>query len=144
MEQEIQKPKVGVGVMIFKDRKVLLGKRRSNSSHGAGEYSFPGGNLEYMEDIEDCIKREVLEETGIKIKNIKFQSIANVKAYTPRHVVLIALTAEWEAGEVQSFKDERIGEWAWYGLDNLPKPLFKFSELMIKSYKTGQNYFDKE
>lgn len=45
MEQ--QKPKVGIGVMILKDEKVLLGKRKG--SHGEGEYSFPGGHLEYME-----------------------------------------------------------------------------------------------
>lgn len=36
--------KVGVAVMILKDGKVLLSKRRG--SHGEGEYSFPGGHLE--------------------------------------------------------------------------------------------------
>ncbi|HOF50487.1 MAG TPA: hypothetical protein PLH22_02295 [Candidatus Colwellbacteria bacterium] len=35
------KPRVGIGVMIFKNGKVLLGKRKG--SHGEGEYAFPGG-----------------------------------------------------------------------------------------------------
>jgi 8-oxo-dGTP diphosphatase len=38
---EQKKPKAGVGIMILKDDRVLLGKRRG--SHGEGEYEFPGG-----------------------------------------------------------------------------------------------------
>jgi len=60
MVEEI--PRIGIGVMIFKERKVLFGKRKS--SHGEGEYAFPGGHLDYMERIEDCAKRETFEETG--------------------------------------------------------------------------------
>lgn len=61
---------VGVGVMIFdKDGMILLGKRKG--SHGAGEYSFPGGHLEYGESFEECAKREVMEECGIEIKNLE-------------------------------------------------------------------------
>ena len=60
-----QKPKVGLGVCIVKDNKVLLGKRKG--SHGAGTWSFPGGHLEFQETWEKCAKREVLEETGLKI-----------------------------------------------------------------------------
>jgi len=45
MEENI--PKVGVGVMIFKDGKILLGKRKG--SHGAGEYSC----LLYTSDAAD-------------------------------------------------------------------------------------------
>ena len=66
MKEEI--PRVGIGVMIFKDNKVLFGKRKG--SHGEGEYAFPGGHLDYMETIEDCAKRETFEETGIEIENI--------------------------------------------------------------------------
>jgi 8-oxo-dGTP diphosphatase len=69
MQQE-QRPKVGVGVMIFKDGKVLLGKRKS--SHGDGEYAWPGGHMEYMESFEECAKRETMEETGMQIRNVRF------------------------------------------------------------------------
>lgn len=38
-------PRIGVGVLIFRDGKLLLGKRRG--SHGAGDWSAPGGHLEF-------------------------------------------------------------------------------------------------
>ena len=53
-------PKVGVGVAVVKDGKVLLGKRKN--AHGEGTWSFPGGHLEYKESWEDCAIRETLEE----------------------------------------------------------------------------------
>ena len=37
------RPVVGIGVMILKDRNVLLGQRKG--SHGAGDYAFPGGHI---------------------------------------------------------------------------------------------------
>ena len=70
-ENAHQRPNVGVGVMILKDEKVLLGKRKG--SHGAGEYAFPGGHLEYLESFSTCAQREVMEECGIEIDQIRFQ-----------------------------------------------------------------------
>jgi len=86
---EDNRPKVGVGILVLKDKKVLLGKRKG--SHGEGEYAFPGGHLEYMESFEDCAKREVTEECGIEISNIQFQFLANVTKYAPKHYAHIGL-----------------------------------------------------
>ena len=58
-------PRVGVGLLIFKDGKVLMGKRKG--AHGSGEHSGPGGHLEHLESIEECARRETREETGIEI-----------------------------------------------------------------------------
>jgi len=144
MSDEIQKPEVCVGVMIFKNGKVLIGRRKSTSSHGKGEYSFPGGGLDYMESFEEGAKRETLEESGIKIKNIRFQCLINIDIYKPKHIILITLTADWVKGEPQTFPDERIGDWNWCDLNNLPEPLFYPTKLLIDSYKSGKNYYDKE
>jgi len=133
--------KVGVGVMIFKDGKVLMGKRKG--SHGSGEYAFTGGHLEYMESFSDCAIRETFEEAGIKIKNIKFLCIANENTYPPRHGVKIGLTAEWESGEPKIMEPEKRENWDWYDLNNLPEPIFKPANIMVESYKTGENYYDK-
>jgi hypothetical protein len=50
MENQQSQPRVGIGVMILKDGKVLLGTRKG--SHGAGELAFPGGHLDYMESFD--------------------------------------------------------------------------------------------
>ena len=137
---EEPKTKVGIGVMIFKDGKILLGKRKG--SHGSGEYAFTGGHLEYMESFEDCAKRETLEEAGIKIKNVRFGCVANVTSYSPKHYVLVGLVADWESGEPRVLEPEKRESWDWYDLDNLPSPLFDFCLFELEAYKTGNRYFD--
>jgi 8-oxo-dGTP diphosphatase len=141
-KKEEERTKVGVGVMIFKDGKVLLGKRKG--SHGAGEYSFPGGHLEYLEGFEECARRETLEESGIEIKNVKFLWLKNTAFYTPKHYVHIGLIADWESGEPKNLEPEKCEGWDWYDLNNLPKPLFRLSETTFEAYKLGKNYYDKE
>ncbi len=142
MENKDLRPKVGVGVLVFKDGKILVGKRYA--SHGAGEYAFPGGHLEYMESFEECVKREVMEETGITVKNVRFLNVANLDFYKPKHYVNVEFTADWESGDPQVMEPEKIGEWNWYAIDAMPEPAFIFSLQGIESLKTGRNYFDIE
>jgi 8-oxo-dGTP diphosphatase len=137
---EEQKPKVGLGVMIFKDKKVLLGKRKG--SHGAGEYAWPGGHLEFGESFEACAKREVEEETGMEITNVCFLRLMNLKRYTGKHYVDIGLIADWKSGEPKLMEPDKCEGWGWYDIDNLPKPLFEPVTSYIEAYKTGKNYFD--
>jgi 8-oxo-dGTP diphosphatase len=132
--------RVGIGVMVFKGEKVLMGKRKG--SHGAGEYAWPGGHLEYMESFIDCAKREVLEETGMEIQNVRFLRLANIKIYAPKHCVDIALIADWKSGEPKVMEPEKCEGWGWYDLDNLPKPLFATIHTAIEAYKTGRIFWD--
>ena len=141
MQQETS-PRVGVGIMILKEGKVLLGKRKG--SHGAGEYSFPGGHLEYMESFKDCALRELGEECGIEVENIRFQYLSNVKHYAPKHYVHIGLIADWRSGEPKVLEPEKLESWDWYDLSNLPKPMFYQAVAAIESYKTGEVYKDAE
>jgi 8-oxo-dGTP diphosphatase len=135
-----QKPRVGIGVMIFKNGKILLGKRIA--SHGSGEYAFPGGHLEYMESFEECAKRETREECGIEIQNVRFLLLANMKAYAPKHYVHIQLVADYKSGELQNLEPDKNESWKWYNLDKLPNPEFWTTPLSINAYKTGKKYFD--
>lgn len=133
-------PKVGVGVMIFKEGRVLLGKRWG--SHGEGEFAFPGGHLEYLEGFADCVRREMEEECGIKVGNIRFQFLANVAKYAPKHYVHVGLVADWESGKAEVLEPEKSESWGWYELENLPGPMFEMCRLAFESYRTGRNYFD--
>lgn len=140
-EGKEKRPNAVMGVMIFKDEKILIGKRKNTASHGQGEYSFPGGHIEFGESFVDAIKRETLEESGVEIKNIKFLCIANISMYNK---VLVGVTADWDKEEPVTLKEENIGDWQWYDINNLPSPLFYPTGVLIDSYKTGKNYYDKE
>ncbi len=132
--------KNGIGIMIFKQGKVLLGKRKG--SHGAGEYAFPGGHLEYLESFQACAIRETKEETGIDINNIKFQYVANVDVYKPKHYVHIGLLAEWAGGEPAILEPDKIESWNWYDLHKLPAPLFMMTALSFDALNTKKQYYD--
>lgn len=134
-----ERPAVGVGVLILKDGKVLLGQRKS--SHGAGEYATPGGHLEYMESIFDCASREVLEETGLKIKNMRFSFISNEKGYAPKHYIHIGVIADWWSGEPQTLEPEKCAGWAWYDVNALPQPLFQMVQRQIWAYNNDNLIF---
>jgi ADP-ribose pyrophosphatase YjhB (NUDIX family) len=65
-KDRVLRPQVGVGVIVLREGKVLLGRRRG--SHGAGTWALPGGHLEFGESVEDCALRETEEETGLAVK----------------------------------------------------------------------------
>lgn len=134
------RPKVGIGVMILKDGRVLLGKRKN--AHGAGEYSFPGGHLEYMESFETCARRETMEEAGIEIDNVRFLFLGNLKTYAPKHYAHIQLVADWKSGEPQLLEPEKCEGWGWYPLDALPSPCFDMIPQSTESHQSGRNYYD--
>jgi 8-oxo-dGTP diphosphatase len=60
--------RVGVGVAVFVEGHGYLFLKRQGS-HGAGEWCFPGGHLEFGESIIECAVRETLEETGLILQN---------------------------------------------------------------------------
>ena len=120
---EEQRPKVGVGVIIKKDGKVLLGKRKG--AHGEGSWSFPGGHLEFGETLETCARREVLEEAGIEIENIKSATFTNdIFPKEQKHYITAYVTADYSAGEVKVMEPDKCEEWKWVNWNALPKPLF--------------------
>ena len=94
-ENNQQRPIVGIGVMLFKDGKVLLGKTKG--SHGSGLYAWPGGKLDLMESIFDCAKREVKEETGLEITDLKFLRVMNLKTPDNYHFLDIAVSPNGKA-----------------------------------------------
>jgi len=138
--EKFDRPRVGIAIVLMKGGKVLLGKRKG--SHGVGDYTSPGGHLEYMESIENCVKREAREETGMEVENIKFLRIYNMKDYAPKHYIDIAVTCQWKSGEPKVMEPEKCESWAWYSLDEMPSPLFKSWPTIIEALKTGRNYFD--
>ncbi len=138
----MNRPQVGVGLLIVKGNKVLLGKRKG--SHGEGEHAGPGGHLELGETIEECVFRELAEEAGpnIKIKNLRFLCFINLRRYAPKHYAHIHMVANWKSGEPKVMELDRNEYWNWHDIQKLPKPLFGTTPEAIEAYKTGKTFFE--
>jgi len=119
----MDRPKVGIAVILRRDGKVLFGKRRN--AHGKGSWGFPGGHLEGSENFEDCAAREVREETGMTIKNSHFGAITNdIFTDEEKHYTTIYMVADALEGKPKLLEPEKCERWEWYAWDQLPSPLF--------------------
>ena len=126
-----KRPQVGVGVIVIKNKQILLGERKG--SHGAGAWQFPGGHLEYQESIEECAVREVYEEAGIQIKNLRYGPFTNdLFAQEDKHYVTLYIIADYARGELEIKEPEKCQQWRWYDWQHLPEPLFIPIENLLK------------
>jgi len=130
-------PKVGVGSLIFRDDKILLGKRLSKL--GEKTWGVVGGHLKFGETPEQAVVREVKEETGLEVISTKLICVSNIVSYD-KHYLDLEFKVEVAEGEPQLMEPDKFETWDWFDLNNLPKPLFKAAELAIESYKTGKIY----
>lgn len=121
--QKNNRPLVGIGVIIEKQDEILLGKR--TGSHGENTWSFPGGHLEFGESFFDCAKREVFEETGLIVQDMKKGIYTNdIFEEENLHYITIYVHAKYMEGQPQRKEPHKCLEWKWFKKDNLPKNLF--------------------
>jgi 8-oxo-dGTP diphosphatase len=124
--------RVGVACFIFKDGKFLMGQRKG--SHGDGSWSIPGGHLEFGEQFEETAAREAFEETGLKVKNVRFGALTNDFFRTEeKHYISIWMISDYDGGEEQILEPETYINQKWFGFDNLPSPLFLPWQQLLKS-----------
>lgn len=131
--------KAGIGVILVKDRKVLIGKRRG--SHGEGLWAFPGGHIDPDDPtIQAAAEREVLEETGIVCKVFKIDdhrddvfttydilSEDGRKRYLTSYLIAYYVSggtflpheSDFEPQRLQPLEPEKCEEWRFVGLGDL-------------------------
>jgi len=115
-------PRIGVGVVVMREGKVLLGKRKG--SYGADTWSFAGGHLEYGETIEACAARELAEETGLKALSIKQGPWTDDIIEKGAHYVTLFVFVDHSEGEPQLLEPHKCHGWEWFNWNALPCPLF--------------------
>ena len=132
-------PGVGICMVIFKDNKVLLGKRHDDpvkadsELQGEGTWTIPGGKLDFKEDIIEAVKRETKEECDIDVHDMELVSLTNDMTDN-RHFVTIGFAAKEFSGEPKAMEPDEITEWRWFDADKLPSPMFFPAEKAIKNF----------
>ncbi len=127
----VKAPLEGVGVHIIDSQgRVLMAKRKG--SHGAGQWAIPGGHIEAGEAIFDAAVREIREEIGIELEDLKFVGVTfdhfpkSGKSYFDYH-----LTARIKSGTPKIMEPDKVdSDWTWFDPKNLPSPLFTSLETL--------------
>lgn len=145
MKTEKKKVRVGFGVMLLKDRKILLGKRHEDPKkadsdlHYEGTWTMPGGSLEFGESFEQGAKREVKEETGMTLKDAKVICVNNDKNEYA-HFVTIGILSKNFSGTPKVMEPDEITEWKWFASHELPKKIYPPSKKVLENYKAKKFY----
>jgi 8-oxo-dGTP diphosphatase len=108
---------LGAFIIVIKDNKVLLGKRKN--SFRSGSYGCPGGTLELTESIEDCAKRELEEECGIKAISLKYMGVVRELQDGYNFIHFGFACTEW-TGEIKVTEPDKCEGWNFYDKGELP------------------------
>lgn len=122
-------PRISPAMMalVWRDGELLLAR----APHFApGMYSALAGFVEPGESLEECVAREVEEEVGVRVRNLRY---FGSQSWPFPHSLMLAFTAEWDGGEIVP-QPEEIEHAAWYPIDALPKipPRFSIAGHLIR------------
>ena len=117
-------------VLIHNDDKILLA--RHGQTRRSNWYSTIAGFIECGESVEQCVHREIKEEVGIKVKNLRYQ---NSQTWPFPNQLMLGFFAEYESGEIE-VDGEEIVDAKWWHIDALPShpPALSISGWLIETY----------
>jgi 8-oxo-dGTP diphosphatase len=116
--QTAKSPVVGVGAVIWNDRGEIVLIRRGQEPR-LGEWSIPGGRLEWGESVRDAIVREVREETRLEAKiagliDVVDSVTRDASGEIVRHYVLIDFLMQCVSGTLRAGSDAAEARWVAY------------------------------
>ena len=114
---------VTVNAIVLKDNKVLLGKRGTHNGKPMtefGKWGLLGGYLGLNENLIQGVTREVMEESGWEIKDVKFIKIFDEPIRHNDDKQNVNITFSATAVKQVSTHDEEVTELRWFDLNDLP------------------------
>jgi len=131
----VSEPRVGCGAAIVDRGRVLLVRRRRPPE--AGRWNLPGGKVDFLERVEDAIRREVGEETGLAIRLVRLLNLTETIGLDGEHWVSPVYLAAVEAGEAANREPEKAEGVAWFPLGAPPAPLAQAAREAIAAIAAG-------
>ena len=113
--------------------RILLAR---NHRFPAGRYSVLAGFVEAGESLEECVAREIDEEVGIQVKNIRY---FGSQPWPFPNSLMIGFTAEYADGDIV-LEDAEIADAQWFAADNLPQlpPPMSIARRLIDDFVNRQ------
>ncbi|MFC0877573.1 NUDIX domain-containing protein [Saccharicrinis sp. FJH2] len=137
-------PEPTVGAVIFNpDNKVLLCK----SHKWNDQYVIPGGHIELGETMEQALKREILEETGLEIYDIQLVSLTetvfNKVFHERKHFIFIDFICRTDSNHV--VLNDEAEEYKWVHLNDIEKyDIGGFVKKLLVEIRNKKSAYTKE
>lgn len=80
---------VAMKAIIINNRKALIVQRSFGEVRGSGSWEFAGGKLEFGEDLESGLKREIMEEVGLQVQIEKLLYASTFQSKENRQTVIL-------------------------------------------------------
>lgn len=130
-------PGFGVGLVILRDAKILLYKRLRAPE--AGYWNIVGGKVDHMEPAEQAARREAEEETGLVIGRVERLGMTEqiIDADRQHWISLLYVTRDIE-GEPQLTEPDKLSDFGWFPLTDLPEPLSAFTKAAIAALRAAR------
>jgi NAD+ diphosphatase len=117
-------------VLIQRGREALLGR---SPQFTPGVYSTLAGFVDPGESLEDCVHREVAEEVGVRVTNLRY---FGSQPHPFPHSLMVGFVADWESGEIRIDPAE-LEDARWFTpetLPELPHPM-SIARALIEDFK---------
>lgn len=133
------KPIAAVNAVIFNDKKEVLLTKRSAHIREPGKWCLPGGHVDGGESWTRAVRREVLEEVGLKVLDETLLGIysdpkltiteSKLSDGTYGHFLVITFLVEDFEGAPRN--TDEVCEWGWFPKGVLPSPIIKSHPIRI-------------
>ncbi|MFC6039998.1 NUDIX hydrolase [Paenisporosarcina macmurdoensis] len=108
---------VNVEGAIYKDEKWLLIRRSEKEEHAGGTLSLVGGKVDYEGSSSDILERtlirEIYEEVGIEVSNLRYVNSSSFVTELGGHVVDIVFLCDYQSGEAFAKSPDEVDEVHW-------------------------------
>lgn len=120
--------------ILIDSGKILLIRR--SKEPGKGQWAVPGGRIEDNETAEECLVREMKEETGLDIEPTRLIGIYSEPDRDPRGIIAAAYLVKQTGGKQAPGDD--AGEVKWFPVDRLPELAFDHEKMVEDALKLGK------
>ncbi len=129
-----------VFALLVRNERVFL-LQRVNTGWMDGHYSLPAGAIEAGETLEQAVRRELAEETGVSAKanGVRLVHLSHNKTHGDEWLGAFFLVDQW-VGEPKANEPDKHGDAGWFPLDSLPANIIPYVRSAIESYRAGTFY----